>query len=996
MTVSPTADEMREVSRSGVCDLSGRGLLTLPPEITQLTRLQVLRLNGNHLTALPPEIGRLTNLQSLRLDSNMLTTLPAEIGQLVNLRNLVLDSNRLAALPTEIGQLVKLEDLRIGVNKLTALPPEIGRLTNLRGLALYSNMLVTLPPEIGRLTNLQSLILDDNMLASLPAEIGQLANLESLVLDSNRLAALPAEIGQLTNLQSLVLQNNLLTRLPAEVGQLAKLRRLELKSNQLTTLPLEIADQIDNDLMLQLDDNPLVEPLPELIQQGRGAVAVYLHSLRDSVPQYEAKVLLIGEGNVGKTSLSAALRGEDFIEGRPFTHGIEIKPIVLSHPSAVKKMMIRLWDFGGQEIYRITHQFFFSQRALYLVVWKPREGQEQNEVEGWLRRIRLRVGSNAPVMIVATHCAVDQHPDLDYPHLRQEFPDMLAGHFEIDNQTGYGIKLLRNGIGTQAARLPQMGQEISSRWVAVRDEIAVLAQTSPQMSFQDFVAVCQRHQLSDEEVSTLATLMHDLGQIIYYGTDDGLQDFVVLNPEWLTKAISYVLRDDLTRRSGGVLEHSRLREIWQSRPDGSGYPAHYYRYFLRLMEKFDISYRLDDEQRSLVAQLVPYERPELPWDSRTPLPPPLRHLALVCQLNEPAPGLMAWLTVRHHQATTGRHWRTGVFLRHPIPAYASEALLELRSPTQLALEVRAPAPDHYFHVLSDSIETLIKSRWPGLTYELLIPCPGAHRCSNLLPMEDLLAYREEGEARYLCARCRTRHDVTALLTGFSLPLQPSAADILQEQLDRVEDRLIRIEDQAADTAAVIRRILRVASAEVTDCPALFTLTQDQKAGNRAQRAYRHYYRLTLWCAHPGYWHPWDKATYRINPPKEWFSRVSPYAQLIVKTLQLVVPLAGSIAVASLPTEQIERAAAHLEMMKTIVEALPGETTKELTSALGLATGQMTAAEADALRALRVLIFERDPLRKFGGLRRVQNTSGDFLWVCPEHYSEYDPGLPMVP
>ena len=252
--------------------------------------------------------------------------------------------------------------------------------------------------------------------------------------------------------------------------------------------------------------------------------------------------------------------------------------------------------------------------------------------------------------------------------------------------------------------------------------------------------MCQRHQVGGAETGTLATLMHDLGQIIYYGADEGLQDFVVLNPEWLTKAISYVLRDDLTRHSGGVLDHARLREIWQDRQDGPGYPARYHRYFLRLMEKFDISYRLDDEQRSLVAQLVPYQRPDLPWDSRTPLPGRLRRLALVCQLSEPAPGLMAWLTVRHHRAATGRHWRTGVFLRHPILAYDSEALLELPAPAQLAVEVRAPSPDLYFHVLSDSIETLIKSRWPGLTYQLLIPCPtvtaDGTQCPHLVPMED--------------------------------------------------------------------------------------------------------------------------------------------------------------------------------------------------------------------------------------------------------------------
>ena len=702
---------------------------------------------------------------------------------------------------------------------------------------------------------------------------------------------------------------------------------------------------------------------------------------------------------VGKTSLSAALRGEEFVKGRSFTHGIEIETMMLPHPDAAEDMTIRLWDFGGQEVYRVTHQFFFSQRALYLVVWKPREGQEQNEVEGWLRRIRLRVGPAARVMIVATHCAPGQHPDLDYPHLEREFPDMLAGHFEVDNQTGHGIKELKDAIATEAARLPQMGQKISARWIAARNEITELAQGQSEMSFQDFTALCRRQQIRGEEILTLATLMHDLGQIIYYGTDDGLQDFVVLNPEWLTKAISYVLHDDPTRNSGGVLEHGRLREIWQDRPDGPGYPAWYHRYFLRLMEKFDISYRLEDEQRSLVAQLVPYQRPDVPWDSRTPMPARLRHLALVCQLDEPAPGLMAWLTVRHQQAATGRHWRTGVFLRHPIAAYASEALLELPSPTRLALEVRAPSPDHYFHVLSDSIETLIKSRWPGLGYQLFIPCPavtsGGVRCSHLLLMEDLLAYREEGEPRYLCARCRTRHDVTALLTGFPVPDQLSAADLLHEHLDRVEDRLIRIEDQAADTAAVIRRVLRVVSTEVADCPALFTLTQD-RAGNRLRQLYRHHYQLTLWCAHPGYWHPWEDAAYEIDPPREWLTKISPYAQLIVRTLQLVVPLAGSIAVASLPAEQVERAAAHLEMMKTIVDALPGEPAKELSDVpQSPVAGKMTPAEGDALRALRVLIFEHDQLRKFGGLRRVQASSGDFLWVCPHHYTEYDPGLPTV-
>src|SRR6185369_956929 len=98
---------------------------------------------------------------------------------------------------------------------------------------------------------------------------------------------------------------------------------------------------------------------------------------------------------VGKTSLVAALEGKPFEENRPTTHGIEVRRIALVHPSEGVSMDVNVWDFGGQEVYRVTHQCFYSGRTLYLIVWRPREGREQNEVEGWIRRLRLRVGNDA-------------------------------------------------------------------------------------------------------------------------------------------------------------------------------------------------------------------------------------------------------------------------------------------------------------------------------------------------------------------------------------------------------------------------------------------------------------------------------------------------------------------------------------------------------------------------------------------------------------------------
>jgi hypothetical protein len=82
-------------------------------------------------------------------------------------------------------------------------------------------------------------------------------------------------------------------------------------------------------------------------------------------------------------------------------------------------------------------------------------------------------------------------------------------------------------------------------------------------------------------------------------------------------------------------------------------------------------------------------------------------------------------------------------------------------------------------------------------------------------------------------------------------------------------------------------------------------------------------------------------------------------------------------------------------MKNIVADLPATAEARAEDNLTETTGQLTAAEGAALRAIRAVIFEHDQLRAFGGLRRVQAPAGDLLWVCKNHYPDYDPGLPVI-
>ena len=285
-----------------------------------------------------------------------------------------------------------------------------------------------------------------------------------------------------------------------------------------------------------------------------------------------------------------------------------------------------------------------------------------------------------------------------------------------------------------------------------------------------------------------------------------------------------------TRRPGRPGASWTTRGSGRSGGTARGYEPRYHPYFLRLMEKFDISYRIEgDETRSLVAQLVPLQRPSLPWQQASEPPAGIRTLTLLCRMSEPAPGLIPWLTVRHHRDSTGIYWRRGVFLRHRIAAYGSEALLELRGSTELAVQVRAPSPDLYFNVLRDSIEDLITRRWPGLGYRLYIPCPGTAAdgspCPGMFPLDGLLRQREGGQATVACMDCPATPDISALLTGFAAPAAPLAAELEQvnSRLADLTAGITSVQGQAAQIADTVRRVHQIVGTEVTDCPRLFTL-----------------------------------------------------------------------------------------------------------------------------------------------------------------------------
>jgi hypothetical protein len=335
---------------------------------------------------------------SPRIGLPKLTELPESLVQLTQLKSLDLSGNQLTALPTSLSQLTQLESLDLSRNQLRMLPESLCQLAQLRHLIFHGNALVALPEWLGKLSHIEGLSFD-NPSREVPAWLRQLNQLRLLAIERSQLTHLPDWLGELSEIKVLFLRENLLTDLPASLAQLQYLKTLEL------------------------DSNPLNPELAASYAEGLGAVKRYLRAKAEApVVLNEAKLILIGEGEVGKSCLLGALRGDPWEEGRPTTHGIEIKPVKVTDPASGTEITLNGWDFGGQRVYRPTHQLFFSAPAVYLVVWKPREGPQQGFVKEWIKLVKHRE-PDAKILVVATHGGPkERQPDID----RQEVWDLFG------------------------------------------------------------------------------------------------------------------------------------------------------------------------------------------------------------------------------------------------------------------------------------------------------------------------------------------------------------------------------------------------------------------------------------------------------------------------------------------------------------------------------------------------------------------------------------------
>ena len=519
------------------------------------------------------------SIVGLRLEELRLKEIPPEVPKMKNLTRLNLVWNNISCIKP-LKKLYRLEFLELTHNRIINLWP-LKNLHQLKVLYLAMNNFKNIAP-LKNLINLSYLefgVYPQGFVSDL-RPLRKLKNLKVLAAGYNRIENI-SPLKNLINLQDLLLSNNRVKNLPFEVFT-------ELKG-------------IDNWSKI-LEKNPIQDPPPAIINRGDTAIHAWFEEKRkvSLISSPFVKLIITGNATVGKTSFIKFLTDQSFYEKENTTHGINHyiwKPLSTN-------LSVNIWDFGGQEYYHSTHQLFFSNNALYLLMYDKKHnhtGWLQTKIHYfdrgyiieklehfnyfyWLQSIRSLTEHSKILML---QNKVEHLEDEEYPEnicFRKDKEYRVEKPFKsISVLNEYKYYQENNGVSKEFKEIQKLiisklndikHGKIFEYYLEAKKLIEVAAKKKPVVSIEEFIEICSKTYKNIGKIivgedgyrtqypawKLLCIYFHETGSLLYYPDSPVLCEKIFIRPTYVTSTIYKVLNYEVKKKFG----HFTLEDVIKS------------------------------------------------------------------------------------------------------------------------------------------------------------------------------------------------------------------------------------------------------------------------------------------------------------------------------------------------------------------------------------------------------------------------------------------------
>ena len=171
---------------------------------------------------------------------------------------------------------------------------------------------------------------------------------------------------------------------------------------------------------------------------------------QEKINEYEVKICLLGDVNVGKTSIASRYCKNVFNEHHINTIGgaYQQQKVILSNGSAVK---LHIWDTSGQERFRAMTNLYYRDAQVAILTYDVTNEQSLESLNYWLSELSDKVDQENMLL-----CLAGNKNDVDSSEKKvstakgkqfAEEHNMIF--YETSAKTGAGVKELFQAIATK-------------------------------------------------------------------------------------------------------------------------------------------------------------------------------------------------------------------------------------------------------------------------------------------------------------------------------------------------------------------------------------------------------------------------------------------------------------------------------------------------------------------------------------------------------------------
>jgi hypothetical protein len=541
-----------------------------------------------------------------------LKKVPKEISALVNLKSLDLSNNQISEIPKEISALVNLERLILYSNQISKIPKEISALVNLKSLDFRKNQLTEIPKEISNLKKIQIFFLDNNNISKFPDNFLELnnkiiQNLQDCYLLIDDAPEMKINLWEKGG-DDLLDRGKIVASVPSKTE--CKIKKINSNNRAFIETPYGsgwvLSGMIKGLDWLYLDGNPIIEEnLYEIKDLFFLELISYLLKIKEggSQPLNEAKILVVGDERVGKTSIINRIVGNPFDKNQNTTEGIDIQNYRLEN-----EIKVNIWDFAGQEITHQTHQFFLSTRSLYLFVIDAQKEDDDSNIFDWLETIKSNSG-NSPIIIVINK--IDENNNYKFDEFRYDKNFNIVDIIFISAEKNKNIDKLISSISNNIEKLDEVKKGFPKEWFEIKEELEKFSSDNKDyIERSDFDKICDGYSVKIEsDQNTLLKILHEMGTIVSY-KNQRLNNVQIINPMWITNAVYKIIRSKLIN-DNATLAIEELHELFK---DDDRYKKRHYNWIMDLLNQFELSFSIG-KNKVLIPSKLPLNEP--PFDLKS-------------------------------------------------------------------------------------------------------------------------------------------------------------------------------------------------------------------------------------------------------------------------------------------------------------------------------------------------------------------------------------------